>query len=84
MCADESERSTGLVPHDVLQRRRGAHVVDGADLQAIRRVGENERDPRLGSAELLLWLLPRRFAHGHQVTVVLLCGGKLAQKVSFF
>lgn len=82
MRADESELSTGLVQHDVVQRRRGAHVADGADLQTIRRVGENQSDPRLSGADVLLRLLPRRLTHGHQIAVVLLFGGKLTQKGS--
>lgn len=83
MCAYESECSTGLFPHDVAQRRGAAHIVDSADLQAIRRVGENQRDLRLGSVDTLRRPLPRCFTHGHPVEVVLLFGGKLTQKGSF-
>lgn len=76
------ELRTGLVPHDVAQRRGAAHVVDSADLQAIRRVGENQSHLRLGGEDTLLWPLPRRFTHDHLVAVVPPLGGKLTQKGS--
>lgn len=83
MCADEGELYTGLILHDVAQRRGAAHVVDSTDLQVIRRVGENQSDLRLGSLDMLYWSLLRTFTHGHQVAVGLLFGGKLTPKALF-